>query len=155
MLGRFGKHRRGIVGLVKLVAKKTWEEKFLTHLSKTGNILASCRIANISDTHVYKQRKENPEFAARMATAIETALDSLEAVAFERAKSHSDTLLIFLLKSHRPERYRENLKVEHSGTVNLNHYESASQVFDSLIRESASRQSEATISSDTEPRTES
>ena len=37
------------------------------------------------------------------------ALDILEAVAVQRAITISDTLLIFLLKSHRPEVYRETV----------------------------------------------
>ncbi len=32
---------------------------------------------------------------------------------------HSDALLMFLLKGFRPDKYRENFKVEHSGSVNL------------------------------------
>lgn len=34
---------------------------------------------------------------------------------------YSDTLLIFLLKAHRPKKYRERHQVEHSGRVNHDH----------------------------------
>lgn len=32
---------------------------------------------------------------------------------------YSDTLAIFLLKAHDPDKYRENVKVEHSGSVDI------------------------------------
>lgn len=133
--------------------KKDWQDKFFKALAKSGNVAASCRLANITQQHVYQMRKENPDFAKQWEQAIDTAIDALEAAAFSRAKRSSDTLLIFLLKSHRPAVYRENTKIELSGNVDItNHYATASQVFDSLISETARRQSEADIPSEVEPR---
>ena len=43
----------------------------------------------------------------------------LEAVARKRAIIGSDVLLIFLLKGHRPEKYRERYQVEHAGKVKV------------------------------------
>ena len=34
-------------------------------------------------------------------------------------KKYSDTLLIFLLKGGRPEKFRDNFKVEHSGSISI------------------------------------
>jgi hypothetical protein len=41
----------------------------------------------------------------------------LEDEALRRAKDKSDTLLIFLLKARRPEKYKDRISTEHSGTV--------------------------------------
>lgn len=100
-----------------MTAKKEWQEKFLTELAKTGNVTGSCRIAGISKTIAYQYRNDTPAFAEQWKQAIDIAIDALEAAAFKRAKSHSDTLLIFLLKSHRPDVYRETIKNEHDGEI--------------------------------------
>ena len=34
-------------------------------------------------------------------------------------KKHSDTLLIFMLKGRKPQKYRENSSIEHSGEVSV------------------------------------
>jgi hypothetical protein len=52
-------------------------------------------------------------------TATEDAVDVLEAVARQRAILGSDTLLIFLLKGHRPEKYRERYDLKHAATVTV------------------------------------
>lgn len=141
--------------MAELTSKKDWRKRFLATLAKTGNISAACRSAGISRTHAYNTRDEDESFKAQWDRAIDEAIDALESAAFSRAKKNSDVLLIFLLKSHRPEIYRENLKVEHGGTIDINnHYDTASQVFDSLVREGLRRQSEATIPSDPDHRTE-
>lgn len=54
-------------------------------------------------------------FAAQANDAIEAGMDELEDVARQRATDSSDTLLIFLLKARRPEKYRERHVVEGGG----------------------------------------
>jgi hypothetical protein len=86
----------------------------LSALAKTGNISASARAADIGRTTHYDWLQSDPAYAAAVETALEEAIEVLEAVARQRAVHGSDTLLIFLLKSLRPERYRERYQVEHS-----------------------------------------
>jgi hypothetical protein len=38
-----------------------------------------------------------------------------------KVREYSDTLTIFLLKAHAPDKYRDNAKVEHSGTIAQTH----------------------------------
>jgi hypothetical protein len=57
----------------------------------------------------------DPAFAAQAEDAIEAGTDELEDVARQRAKDASDTLLIFLLKARRSEKYRERPIVEGGG----------------------------------------
>jgi hypothetical protein len=80
-----------------------------------GTVTAACRVARIGRRTFYDWAGKDPEFAAQLKDAREQVTDDLEQEAINRAHAGSDTLLIFLLKSLRPEVYRENVKMEHSG----------------------------------------
>jgi hypothetical protein len=117
--------------------KKDQAETFLTALRKSGNVSAACRSARIGRQRVYERRESDPEFAAAWDVALDEAVDSLESEGWRRARDgtlkpifyegqkcgeireYSDTLLIFLLKGHRPARFRETVRQEqqHSGEV--------------------------------------
>lgn len=110
---------------------------FITAFRETGNVSASCRAADIARTTAYEWREQYPDFVKRWEDAKEDALDKLEEEAFRRAHDgvtserpifykgvevgtqtiteYSDTLMIFLLKGGRPEKYRENIKQEVTG----------------------------------------
>lgn len=95
--------------MAKLTPKKAteWRPIFLRVLRNSGNVRAACTAAGITRQAAYKAREGSTEFAEAWADAVEDAVDGLEAVAIERARRSSDTLLIFLLKAHRPAKYRE------------------------------------------------
>jgi len=59
----------------------------------------------------YQRARRDPAFASAWAAAQEASIDLLEAEARRRAMTSSDALLMFLLKAHRPERYRERVDV--------------------------------------------
>lgn len=70
----------------------------------------------------YDWRKADPKFADDWENAYQTAVDNLEETAWQRAKRQkdpSDTLLIFLLKGHRPERFKDRAQVEHMGKIDI------------------------------------
>ena len=94
-----------------------WSPRFLARLAETGNILAACRAVGISRSTVYDRRDGDQAFAALMASALEDAIDDLEEEARQRARDGSDVLLMFLLKAHRPEKYRERHEVKHQGEI--------------------------------------
>jgi hypothetical protein len=118
-----------------------WFKAFLTVLAQTGNITACCAAAKVSRQAAYKARIAHPEFKEAWDDAIEKATDALESEARRRAldgvekpvfgsggrgkgtvqvgaiREYSDVLLIFLLKAHRPHKFRDNVKVEHVGNV--------------------------------------
>ena len=112
-----------------------WRPKLLKALAETGNITDACRRAGITRDTFYRHRHEDPAFAAAAADALEVAVDNLELEARRRAEKgcekpvfykgreiariteYSDTLLIFLLKAHRPEKYRERYDVSHGGEL--------------------------------------
>jgi hypothetical protein len=84
----------------------------------------------VSKPTLYALREADPEFARKWEEAIEASIDELEEEARRRAyegvdepvffkgkqcrsvKRYSDGLMQTLLKAHRPEKYRENVKVE-------------------------------------------
>lgn len=98
---------------------------FLDALAETGNVSAAARTAGVSRSHAYTLKAADPDFAAEWTDSLEAAVDALEAEARRRAldgvetphfhqgrvcgtvRKYSDTLLMFLLRAHRPERYRE------------------------------------------------
>lgn len=95
--------------------KEDWSAAFLVTMRLTGNVKASCEAAGISRNCVYARRDRDEQFAERWSEAIADAIDGLEQVAWERGKAQSDSLIIFLLKSHRPALYRETVRKEVSG----------------------------------------
>lgn len=121
----------------KRTAKKgkpeTRRQRFLRLLAELGTVTAAAAGAGISRDTAYRWKAEEPEFAAAWADAEEQAADDMEAEARRRAmagvnepvyqggkkvgavRRFSDTLLIFLLKGARPEKFRERVSAEHSG----------------------------------------
>lgn len=118
-----------------------WRPAFLASLSLVGNVTEAARAAKIDRTSVYAERRRDQQFAQAWDDAMDMAADELELEARRRAyegveepvfgslggksgsgeigtiRKYSDTLLIFLLKGARPERYRENFNVNHAGRV--------------------------------------
>lgn len=116
-------------------APEGWQEKFLAAYRLTGNISHAARSVPVDRTTVINLRKRSKTFAAQMKEAEEIALENLEYEMWRRAhdgvakpvfykgkvcgsiQEYSDTLLIVLAKARAPEKYRENSRVEHSGSV--------------------------------------
>jgi hypothetical protein len=97
------------------VTFKKWRQPFLDALAQHGNVSRAAKVARISRNHLYRARHDDPDFAAQWDAAKDRGLDSLEDVANARARKDSDTLLIFLLKAHRPEKYRDTYNINHGG----------------------------------------
>jgi len=115
----------------------------LTELARCGIITDACTAAGVSRQAAYQARARSAAFAAAWDEAVDQAADVLEREAFRRAvdgvekpvfgslggnqgsgeigriQEYSDTLLIFLLKGIRPEKYRERADVRHSGKVDV------------------------------------
>lgn len=114
-------------------ASKDWREVFLAALRKSPNVSAAARKAGYTRQWVYALRQQDEEFAAAWDDALAEAMDTAEGEIYRRAvrgvikrvyyegdkkivvREYSDTLLIFLAKSHRPEVYRETVRSEVTG----------------------------------------
>ncbi len=112
--------------------RRNWRPLFLAALCKSPNVTGAAKAAGIKRDAAYDAYHADPAFAAAWESAINAALDIAEGELYRRAVTgikkpatiagqrellteYSDTLLIFLLKSHRPGIYRETLRQEHSG----------------------------------------
>jgi hypothetical protein len=112
-------------------------EKFLESLRKTGgNVARACKAEGIGRSTAYEWRDEDKEFAKRWDEAVDAGTDELEQEARRRAfkgtlkpvfykgskigsiREYSDTLMIFLLKGNRPEKFKD--RVEQTGTIQHN-----------------------------------
>src|SRR5260221_6580371 len=108
---------------------------FLAELAQAGNVTAAAKIAGFSRKAAYDYRTKDAAFAEEWDDALQQAADIMEQEARRRAadgwdepvfhqgfvcgivRKYSDTLLIFLLKGARPEKFRDNVKV----TGNMSH----------------------------------
>jgi hypothetical protein len=88
-----------------------WKPRFLELIAATGNVHLAAAAVGVDRSTPYVRAARDPAFAAAWARAREDAIDTLEAEARRRALASSDPLLMFLLRSLRPERYREALDV--------------------------------------------
>lgn len=91
-----------------------WVGRFLQCLRDSPNVSAACAAVQISRTKAYRVREQDADFAEAWQEALDASLDELEATAFKRAKEGDSSLITWLLRCHRPERYREVARSEHA-----------------------------------------
>lgn len=108
-------------------------ERFLAALADGYSVSKASDEAGLSRQSFYAARERDEDFAEEWDEAIEAGTDKLEDEARRRAhdgvdepafyqggicghvRKYSDTLLIFLLKARRPDKYRERHSHEHTG----------------------------------------
>lgn len=116
-----------------LTPKKDWQERFIASLQKLPNVTRAAKAAGINRKYAYQVKKSDIQFAEAWDDALGMSVDNAEAELHRRAvlgvlepvyhngkkvgsvREYSDTLLIFLLKTHRPEKYRDSVKLTGSG----------------------------------------
>lgn len=109
------------------------QQAFLDALRETCNVTVAAQAISVSTTTVTKHRQTDPLFAERYEEALREGVDLLEHEAHRRAfkgvdepvfykgdkcgvvRKYSDQLTMFLLKAHRPEKYRDNASLELTG----------------------------------------
>lgn len=118
-------------GRPKRTAKKDGE--FFDALRDGKSVTASAADVGYARRSVYEWREADEEFRKAMDEAVEEGTDRMEDEAHRRAvhgtekpvyqggkhvgsvREFSDTLMIFMLKSRRPEKYKDRVANEHSG----------------------------------------
>jgi len=106
---------------------------FLEDLARTGNVSLAVQACTVCRRTLETWRKNDPEFAEAWEDAVDTATELLEGEARRRAfegwdepvfrqekqvgviRKYSDILLIFLLKALKPNKYRDQATLEHTG----------------------------------------
>lgn len=112
---------------------KAQKARYLKAVARTGTLTAGCRAARVSPNTVYAWREHDTEFSLAEQQMRNALADALEEEAVRRAwrgvnkpvfqggtlvghvREFSDTLLIFMLKAVRPEKYRERFDVTSAG----------------------------------------
>ena len=119
-----------------MTAAAAWRGAFIERLRATGNVTLAAAGAGVSRQHVYKARNRSKAFRRAWEEALEQAMDLLEGEARRRATGikedvyyagrvvgtrnvYDSALLMFLLKAHRPHKFRDNVKVEHAGGMEV------------------------------------
>lgn len=108
-------------------------EAFLDALSDTASVVSACKVSGLARRTAYDWRRDDEGFAAAWDAALDIGTDALEDEATRRAfegwdepvhyqgiatssvRKYSDTLLMFMLKARRPERFKDRASHEHSG----------------------------------------
>ena len=113
-----------------------WTKAFIKALIVHGGVTRAAKEAEVSRSVVYDRRDKDVDFNKAWEEALDCYADDLEIEARRRAVDgivveevyeddklirkklkYSDTLLIFLLKGARPEKFADHSKVEHSGAI--------------------------------------
>lgn len=123
-----GRYRRGSTTVTEEARKK-----FLATLMEGWSPLRAAQVAGHPRTTFYNLREDNEQFKIAWDAAIEAGSDLLEDTAKKRSidgwlepvfyqgeqcgtvRKFSDTLLMFQLNGRRPEKYRQNVKVDAPG----------------------------------------
>lgn len=92
---------------------QTKKRAFLAAYGECGSISKAAISADITRQAHYKWIKTDPDYAELFEATQEEAAQFLEDEAVKRAtEGNSDTLLIFLLKGFRPDKYRDRWQGE-------------------------------------------
>lgn len=83
------------------------KENFISLLADHGSVTHVCGLLGMSRTCAYAHRVEDENFRDAWDSAIALGGHSLLDAAHERAIGGSDTLLMFMLKKHFPNDFRE------------------------------------------------
>lgn len=103
-----------------------WQDTFLEALRNVPVILLACHKAGVSRASAYVHKAKDSAFSDAWEEAMQDGVDRAELEVHRRAvqgneepvhyqgvkvdgvKRYSDNLLMFWLKAHRPEKYRDN-----------------------------------------------
>lgn len=97
-------------GTAKRIAR--WKKRFLESLRLTPCVKAACAAAGVSRATAYVARESDSDFAEAWQSALDASVDELEARAFQLALEGDSRLVEFMLKSHRPNVYKDTTRHE-------------------------------------------
>jgi hypothetical protein len=95
--------------------RRDWRPAFLKGFQKSGTVTGGCAHAGINRTTAYRERQRSEKFAVAWSELEAEVTDKLEATALELALGGETRLIEFLLKARKPEMYREQHLLEHTG----------------------------------------
>ena len=87
----------------------------MAQLRQIPVLRSACKAAGVGRTTVHDWRNANPEFAAKMDTAMQEAHDRLEGRVYEAALDGDTGLMKWILSRRRPEVWGDRQTLEHTG----------------------------------------
>ena len=114
--------------------KKGWQDEVFAECRKIPNIARAAKNVGVSRGTIYNHRESDPEFAKALKDALDEGVENCEEELHRRAfegtlvpktvagkreeiRQYSDVLAMFLLKAHKPEKYRDHHSIEHKGSI--------------------------------------
>ena len=83
------------------------QQAFLDALANGASVAKAAKSVGVSRSFAYVQRDRDPIFSELWEDAYQSSIDGIEDYARNRAEK-SDTIIMFLLRCLRPEKYAEN-----------------------------------------------
>jgi hypothetical protein len=99
-------------GVVEGMTREEREDEFFRLLGRGCDAREAAAAVAIHPTTLYRKRRADPAFAKRWDDAKRIRVDHLIAEAERRAMRGSDKLLIFLLQSYDPARFRHQQSID-------------------------------------------
>jgi hypothetical protein len=99
-------------GVVAGLTREEREDEFLRLMGQGCTVRAAAAAVALNFAMMYRKRNEDPAFAKRWDDAKRIRVDHLIAEAERRAVRGSDKLLIFLLQSYDPARFRHQSSLD-------------------------------------------
>jgi hypothetical protein len=97
------------------------QEEFLRRYSEGGTVREHANALGVSHVAIFRLKNRDEAFEKRFLEAQETNTDLLEdhlvRMATTAGAPGNVTALFGALRARRPERWRENFKLEHSGSI--------------------------------------
>lgn len=88
------------------------KQAFITAYQQCATITGAAAAVGVHRSQHYSWLDKDPWYVDQFEHAEQSVVDMLESEAVRRAIAGSDTLLIFLLKGLRPDRYQQRTSVE-------------------------------------------
>ena len=99
-------------------------DRVLSAYGKTATVTDACAAGRITTNTFYRWLSEDAHFRERIDSAKQRVCDKLEAEAQRRAiGGKSDSLLVFLLRGHNPDRYGQKREIKGSVDFNLSKFD--------------------------------
>lgn len=120
-ISKVGKDLAKRVGLAALPPSVTPGKlaRFLGELRAAPGFARAARRAGLSASALHRLRGSNPYFDDAVKLAMIECGETLEAAAYERALSKSDSLAAFMLKGLYPDKYGDRVQIENHSQVEI------------------------------------
>lgn len=146
---------------------KKAQDRFLDAFAAIGTIAGAAQAASVGRRTHYGWMANDPDYRARFEAARDELVDSLEQEAIRRARDgvvkgvyhngtliatehqYSDTLLIFLLKANRPDKFKDRIGVTQDVTVT--HVDSFQAAIERLERDLGGSSRRSPVASEPTP----